>query len=151
MVAEARRTINPRHYSKKDFLTFVTKSEKLTKFEKASTKVLYTTIQNTKDNPLFKKHNQEEGVEKPAKPERVRIVGTPQYMAPEMTLGEGLDNPAVDYWALGVILFEMLIGCTPFDGDTHQEIFKNIRANKVPWDLVQIGYDEDEVSPASHL
>lgn len=80
------------------------------------------------------------------KEERIRIVGTPQYMAPEMTLGKGLDKPAVDYWALGVILFEMLIGCTPFDGDTPEEMFENIRGNKVPWDMLEIGYDEDEVN-----
>lgn len=94
---------------------------------------------------LKKKAAGNEQKENPKKNERVRIVGTPQYMAPEMTLGKGLDNPAVDYWALGVILFEMLIGCTPFDGDTPQEMFENIRQNKVPWNLVEIGYDEDEV------
>lgn len=69
---------------------------------------------------------------KSATEERVRIVGTPQYMAPEMTLGKGLDKPAVDYWALGIILFELLTGSTPFDGDTPEEMFENIRNNKVP-------------------
>jgi serine/threonine protein kinase len=64
-------------------------------------------------------------------------------MAPEMTIGKGLDKPTVDYWALGIILFELLTGCTPFDGDSPEEMFENIRSNKVPWDQLEIGYDED--------
>ena len=75
----------------------------------------------------------------------VRIVGTPDYMSPEMIRGEGLSNPAVDYWALGVILFECLIGVMPFSGETPDEVFEEITKNRVPWDDIPVGYGEDEV------
>ena len=39
-----------------------------------------------------------------------RIIGTPDYIAPEILRGEGLMNPAIDWWSVGVMLFELLIG-----------------------------------------
>ena len=41
------------------------------------------------------------------------MVGTPAYIASEILLGQGHDK-AVDFWALGCVLYEMLDGCTPF-------------------------------------
>jgi serine/threonine protein kinase len=41
------------------------------------------------------------------------VVGTPEYLSPEMFGGEGHDKN-VDWWSLGIILYEMLIGVTPF-------------------------------------
>ncbi len=46
---------------------------------------------------------------------KVHVAGTPGYMAPEQWLGEPL-TAAVDIWALGVILYEMLMGHRPFEG-----------------------------------
>merc|ERR1712137_575623 len=51
--------------------------------------------------------------------------GTPDYIAPEVFLGTAC-GPEVDWWALGCILYEFLIGITPFYGDDLQEIFQNI-------------------------
>lgn len=44
------------------------------------------------------------------------LCGTPEYMAPEILKNEG-HGFAVDWWALGILLFEMLVGITPFYDD----------------------------------
>ncbi len=48
-------------------------------------------------------------------------VGTPDYMAPEQVVGEGVDGRA-DQYSLGVILYQMLTGTTPFQGETPMQI-----------------------------
>lgn len=39
--------------------------------------------------------------------------GTPEYLSPEMILGSGHDN-TLDWWALGILIYEMIIGIPPF-------------------------------------
>ena len=41
------------------------------------------------------------------------IIGTPHYMAPEVIIGNGYNNN-VDYWSLGIMLFEFFCGSVPF-------------------------------------
>jgi len=45
--------------------------------------------------------------------------------APEALLGTGHAAP-LDWWALGVIMFEFLTGCPPFNDETPEDIFQNI-------------------------
>ncbi|KAI4502144.1 hypothetical protein M0802_002826 [Mischocyttarus mexicanus] len=61
-----------------------------------------------------------------------RILGTPDYLAPELLLRQG-HGPAVDWWALGVCLFEFCTGVPPFNDETPQAVFANILARDVPW------------------
>jgi len=52
-------------------------------------------------------------------------VGTPDYIAPEVFLQTGYDK-SCDWWSLGVIMFEMLIGYPPFCSETPQETYNKI-------------------------
>ncbi|XP_019188271.1 PREDICTED: serine/threonine-protein kinase OXI1-like [Ipomoea nil] len=53
------------------------------------------------------------------------FVGTEEYVAPEVILGNGHDF-SVDWWCLGVMLYEMLYGTTPFKGSNRKETFYRI-------------------------
>ncbi|KAL0464054.1 UNVERIFIED_CONTAM: putative serine/threonine protein kinase IREH1 [Sesamum latifolium] len=52
-------------------------------------------------------------------------VGTPDYLAPEILLGTGHGFTA-DWWSVGVILFELIVGIPPFNAEHPQKIFDNI-------------------------
>uniref|UniRef100_A0AAX7UVN5 Protein kinase C n=1 Tax=Astatotilapia calliptera TaxID=8154 RepID=A0AAX7UVN5_ASTCA len=54
--------------------------------------------------------------------------GTPDYIAPEILLGQKY-NSSVDWWSFGVLLYEMLIGQSPFHGRDEEELFQSIRTD----------------------
>ncbi|XP_015952211.1 phototropin-2-like [Arachis duranensis] len=53
------------------------------------------------------------------------FVGTEEYIAPEIITGAG-HSSAIDWWTLGILLYEMLYGRTPFRGKNRQRTFSNI-------------------------
>ncbi|XP_016325985.1 protein kinase C theta type-like isoform X3 [Sinocyclocheilus anshuiensis] len=54
--------------------------------------------------------------------------GTPDYIAPEILLGQKYGT-SVDWWSFGVLLYEMLIGQSPFHGHEEEELFQSIRTD----------------------
>ncbi|CAN8288516.1 unnamed protein product [Cochlearia groenlandica] len=59
-------------------------------------------------------------------------VGTPDYLAPEILLGTG-HGATADWWSVGIILFELIVGIPPFNADHPQQIFDNILNRNIPW------------------
>ncbi|KAG7270241.1 hypothetical protein CRUP_013958 [Coryphaenoides rupestris] len=54
--------------------------------------------------------------------------GTPDYIAPEILLGQKYTF-SVDWWSFGVLVYEMLLGQSPFQGDDEDQLFESIRTD----------------------
>jgi len=61
-----------------------------------------------------------------------RILGTPAYMSPEQTRGKQIDKRS-DIWSFACVLFEMLTGEVPFEGDSVSDMLANILHKEPDW------------------
>ena len=73
--------------------------------------------------------------------------GTPEYLAPEMVSNAGHDK-SVDWWAVGVLIYEMLIGVTPFFNRNRQVLMSKIKHSRIVFPdrrTYRISYSDDIV------
>jgi serine/threonine protein kinase len=60
------------------------------------------------------------------------VLGTPYYMAPEQARGDHEITPAADLYAIGVILYEMLIGSVPIQADNYNQLMYRVMMGEFP-------------------
>jgi serine/threonine protein kinase len=65
---------------------------------------------------------------------RTTVCGTLEYLPPEMVSEQG-HHPSADVWCLGVLLFEMLVGYTPFKSQDRDRMLENIAAARPKFPL----------------
>lgn len=82
--------------------------------------------------PPRRRNSKQKQKRKQGHPHTYGRCGTPDYLSPEIILGVP-HGPPVDYWALGIILYEMLVGFPPFNDDTVEAIFSNILERQILW------------------
>ena len=61
------------------------------------------------------------------------LVGTPEYMPPEIILGKG-QSAVVDYWMLGILIFDLYYGYTPFKDSNIERIYEKILYTNINFD-----------------
>lgn len=117
-------------------------------------KKLLSFAPNECSSALLKKKNTEIEAEKattkeaPPEEKKARIIGTPDYIAPEILKGEE-HGKMVDWWSLGVMIYEFLCSVPPFNADSVDEVFENILQHQINWPT--IGTESLSHRPASNL
>eukprot|EP00357_Protocruzia_adherens_P033677 CAMPEP_0115009886 /NCGR_PEP_ID=MMETSP0216-20121206/22939_1 /TAXON_ID=223996 /ORGANISM="Protocruzia adherens, Strain Boccale" /LENGTH=317 /DNA_ID=CAMNT_0002377899 /DNA_START=34 /DNA_END=984 /DNA_ORIENTATION=- len=75
------------------------------------------------------------------------LCGTPEYLAPEILLNKGHGKP-VDWWCLGILTYEMLVGIDPFTDEDPMAIYQKILKGKVRYPR---DFNKDAKSLVKHL
>ena len=75
------------------------------------------------------------------------LCGTPEYLAPEILLNKGHGKP-VDWWTLGILLYEMIAGVDPFNDDDPMLVYQKILKGKVKFPS---SFDSNAKSLVKHI
>lgn len=123
---------------KRPSLQKIDKGPSLTKLDKSASNQADRSMR--KESIFFDEEESEKRqAEKSAKKGPNRLVGTPDYMAPEIIKGISISHKSLDWWSLGVMIFEFLTGFPPFNDDSVEKIYDNILNLRIPWDQLPEG------------
>merc|ERR1711920_762326 len=75
------------------------------------------------------------------------LCGTPEYIAPEVLLNKGHGKP-VDWWTLGILIYEMIVGYPPFVDEDPMHIYQKILSGKIVFPKL---FDKNAKSIVKHL
>ena len=78
------------------------------------------------------------------------LCGTPEYLAPEIILSKG-HSMAVDWWAFGILIYEMLVGQAPFCAEDPMEIYQQILSYATSPSVAALRFPEHVSKPAANL
>jgi len=74
------------------------------------------------------------GLAKEVRERTYTLCGTPQYLSPEMITREGHDERC-DWWAVGVLMYEMLVGSPPFEADSPYSLYERILTEEAQYPI----------------
>ena len=66
-------------------------------------------------------------------------------MAPEMIQTIDVNSPSIDWWAIGCIIYELIVGMPPFNAKTVEKVWDNVINKRITWP--PIGYEDDCMTP----